>query len=195
MLKRNNDKKVYRFHFFLPYWGNCALYKAFLGSSEMIKVGKTVISEMLGANSKTAGWVEVLVMWGHELFQLDKTMPLGGELWKEIPSRAFEPLLQSCTTQRLAGVLLSCTDEFNSNFDRIRKKQLQKPFRNSLMPHTKVAKLFLLSWLDDVTSLPPQLSQLFRAIFEFCNGGRPKPEIIAQLITLLADIKTWSLAW
>ena len=26
-------------------------------------------------------------------------------------------------------------------------------------------------------------------------AGRPKPEIIAQLITLLVDIKTWSLAW
>ena len=35
-----------------------------------------------------------------------------------------------------------------------------------------------------------KLSQLFPAIFEFCNGGRPKPEIIAQLITLLVDIKT-----
>ena len=35
-----------------------------------------------------------------------------------------------------------------------------------------------------------KLSQLFLDIFEFCNGGRPKPEIIAQLITLLVDIKT-----
>ena len=43
------------------------------------------------------------------LFQLDKTLPLGGELCKEIPSRGFEPLLQSCTTQRLAGLLLSGT--------------------------------------------------------------------------------------
>ena len=32
--------------------------------------------------------------------------------------------------------------------------------------------------------------QLFPAKFEFCNEGRPKPEIIAQLITLLVDIKT-----
>ena len=55
MLKRNNDKKVYLFHFFSKRKGNCALYKAFHGSSEMIKAGKTVISEMLGANSKTAG--------------------------------------------------------------------------------------------------------------------------------------------
>ena len=62
MLKRNNNKKVYRFHFFLPCLGNCALCKAFHGSSEMIKHGKTVISEKLGANSKTAAWVEVLVM-------------------------------------------------------------------------------------------------------------------------------------
>ena len=36
--------------------------------------------------------------------------------------------------------------------------------------------------------LPPQLSQLFPAKFEFCNGGQPKPDIIAQLITLLVDI-------
>ena len=39
-------------------------------------------------------------------------------------------------------------------------------------------------------SIPPQVSQLFPAKFEFCNGGRPKPEITAQLITLLVDIKT-----
>ena len=41
--------------------------------------------------------------------------------------------VQSCTTQRLADILFSCTDEFSSNFDRILKKQLQKPFRNSLV--------------------------------------------------------------
>ena len=32
----------------------------------MIRPGKTVISDMLGANNKTASWVEVLAMWGHE---------------------------------------------------------------------------------------------------------------------------------
>ena len=75
----------------------------------MIRPGKTVISEMLRANNKTAGWVEFLRCEDKNLFQLDKTLPLGGELCIEIPSRGFEPLLQSCTTQRLAGILLSRT--------------------------------------------------------------------------------------
>ena len=74
----------------------------------MIRPGKTVISDMLGANNKTAGWVEVLAMWGHESLPTYKTLPLGGELCKEIPSRGFEPLLQSFTTQRLAGILYAC---------------------------------------------------------------------------------------
>ena len=62
MLKCNNDKKVYRFQFFRPY----SLYKACHGCSHMIRPLKTVISDMLGANKKTAGWVEVLAMWGHK---------------------------------------------------------------------------------------------------------------------------------
>ena len=72
----------------------------------MIRPGKTVIGEMVGANNKTAGRVKVEDM---NLFQLAKTLPLGGELCKEIPCRGFgfEPLLQSCTTQRLASILLS----------------------------------------------------------------------------------------
>ena len=32
----------------------------------MIRPDKTVISDMLGANNKTAGWVEVPAMWEHE---------------------------------------------------------------------------------------------------------------------------------
>ena len=72
----------------------------------MIRPGKTVISDMLGANNKTAG-LKFLRFEDTNLLQLDKTLPLGGELCKEIPSRGFEPLLQSCTTQRLAGILLS----------------------------------------------------------------------------------------
>ena len=97
----------------------------------MIRPGKTVISEMLGANNKTAGWVEVLAISGHESLQLDKTLPLGGELCKEIPSRGFEPLLQSCTKQRLTSILLSRTNSVRISIVFV-KKQLQKPFRNSL---------------------------------------------------------------
>ena len=37
--------------------------------------------------------------------------------------------------------------------------------------HTKVATLFLLSRLDDVTFPPAPPFQLFPAMFEFCNGG------------------------
>ena len=65
------------------------------------------------------------------LFQLDKTLPLGGELCNEIPSRGFEPLMQSCTTQRLASILLSRTSSVRISIVFV-KKQLQKPFRNSL---------------------------------------------------------------
>ena len=101
---------------FFPCWGNCALYKAFHGSFDMIKPGKTVISEMLGANSKTAGWVEVLVMRGHESLST---------LWNNATGRR---IMERNSFSRV------CTDEFSSNFDRIRKKKLQKPFRNSLAP-------------------------------------------------------------
>ena len=123
----------------------------------MIRPGKTVISEMLGASNKTAGWVKFLRCEDTNLFQLDKTLPLGGELWKEIPSRGFEALLQFCTTQRLAGILLSQTNSVRISIVFV-KKQLQKPFRDSGI---------LFCCLDWMTSppLPPQVSQLFPAIF------------------------------
>ena len=123
------------------------------------------------------------------LVQLDKTLPLGGELCKEIPSRGFEPFLQSCTTQRLAGILLSRTSSVRILIVFVKNNNC-KSLSGTHLPHTKVAKLFLLSYWMTSLPLPPELSQLFPAKFEFCNGGRPRPEIIAQLITLLVDTKT-----
>ena len=82
------------------------------------------------------------------------------------------------------------TDEFSSNFDRIQKKTTAKTFQELTCRILKKPSCFC--YLDWMTShpLPPQLSQLFSAKFEFCNGGWPKPEIIAQLIILLVDIRT-----
>ena len=97
----------------------------------MIRPGKTVKSDMLGANNKRPVGLKFLRCGDTNLFELDKTLPLGRELCKEIPSRGFEPLLQSCTTQRLAGILLSRTSSVRISIVFV-KKQLQKPFRNSL---------------------------------------------------------------
>ena len=129
----------------------------------MIRFGKTVIGEMLGANNKTAGWVEVLAMWGHESLPI-WTLPLG-----EYPKKflvagwTIVEILHNTTTSWHTFVI----DEFSSNFDSIRKTKLQKPFRKPTYPPCFCC-------LDWMTSLPlsPQLSQLFPAIFEFCNGGR-----------------------
>ena len=82
------------------------------------------------------------------IFQLDETVPLGGELCKEIPSRGFEPLLQSCTTQRLAGILLSRTSSVRISIVFVKKNNC-KNFSGTHLPHT---------WLDDATSLSTQLS-------------------------------------
>ena len=70
----------------------------------MIRPGKTVISDMI--YTKRPVGLKFLRREDTNLFQLDKTVPLGGELCKEIPSHGFEALLQSCTTQRLTGTLL-----------------------------------------------------------------------------------------
>ena len=78
------------------------------------------------------------------LFQLDKTVPLGGELCKEIPSRGFEPLLQSCTTQRLAGILLSRSSSVRISIVFVNKNNC-KNLSGTHLPKTKEAKLFLLS--------------------------------------------------
>ena len=71
----------------------------------MIRPGKTVISDMI--YTKRLVGLKFLRREDTNLFQLDKTVPLGGELCKEIPSHGFEALLQSCTTQRLTGTYLS----------------------------------------------------------------------------------------
>ena len=104
----------------------------------MIRPGKTVISDMI--YTKRPVGLKFLRCEDTNFFQLDKTVPLGGELCKEIPSHGFEALLQSCTTQRLTGILLSRTRSVRISIVFV-KKQLQKPH----LLHTKVAKLFLLS--------------------------------------------------
>ena len=71
------------------------------------------------------------------LFQLDKTLPLGGELCKEIPSRGFEPLLQSCTAQRLAGIRLSPTSSIRISIVFVKKNNC-KNLSGTHLPHTKV---------------------------------------------------------
>ena len=83
----------------------------------MIRPGKTVISD----STKRPVGLKFLRCEDTNLFQLDKTLLLGGELCKEILSRGFEPLLQSCTTQRLGGILLSRTSSVRISIVFVKK--------------------------------------------------------------------------
>ena len=104
------------------------------------------------------------------LFQLDKTVPLGGELCKEIPSRGFEPLLQSRTTQQRAGILLSRTSSVRISIVFV-KKTTAKTFQ--ALTCRKLRKPSCFCCLDWMTSLPsrPNFLSCSRPYLNFVMAG------------------------